>query len=306
MTSNAQVSFVKEFYSFKCDTPVLLAVPFHNNFYCLKYNGQVITINEKTNEENLNYYDNSKNIALSNIYIKSDTLIGTNKTDTYYLAQDNNWTFLRKGIQPQPVYEDNDYTIASTCSGEWGGSIYFTNKKTKHVYECESTCTLNVIRLNSRYFINASLPHLLGYTNIFEINDPSKLKLYNRDSLNKVIAQYQKRKKIRVGRYGESESNSKQGTIQLIDSIGILSLASFVYNSQIFYLVSNNHHKTFITTIRNGKFATLDTLINKDIWSYYPSCKKYNKTTIYSFSNGTTSGFVAIDADKLKIYSFDR
>src|ERR1700743_3736632 len=84
-TSKAQVSFIKEFHNYKSDTSILVAVPFHNNFYCLKYNGQVITINEKTNEEDLNYHDNSKNIALSSIYLKSDTLFGTNKTDTYYL-----------------------------------------------------------------------------------------------------------------------------------------------------------------------------------------------------------------------------
>jgi len=299
-----QVSFIKDYHSYKSDTPILVTVPFLNNFYCLKYNGQVITINKKTNEEDLNYHDNSKSIALNNIYLKSDTLIGTNKTDTYYLTQGNNWTFLRKGIQVQPVYEDNDYIIMSTCSGEWGGSIYLQNKSTKHIYTCNSTCTLNIIRAGTKYIVNASLPHLSGFTNVFEINDPTKLKSYNIDSLKKV-AKYNQRKH-RIGYVGENESRSRQGTIQLIDSIGILSLASFVYNSQIFYLVSNNHGKTFITTIRNGKFATLDTLIDKDIWSYYPSCKKYDETTIYSFSNSTTSGFVAIDADKLRVYSFDQ
>lgn len=185
LTSKAQVSFVKEFYSFKCDTPVVVAVPFQDKFYCLKINGQVIILNKQTSKEDLNYHDNSKNIALTDIFVKNDTLIGTNKTDTYYLTQDRIWALLRKGIQFQPVYEDDNYVVASTCSGEWGGSLYFQNKRTKNIYECIATCTLNIIKLENKYVVNASLPHLSGFTNIFEVNDPTKLKHYNVDSLKK-------------------------------------------------------------------------------------------------------------------------
>ncbi len=37
-------------------------------------------------------------------------------------------------------YQDERYYVRRTCSGEWGGSIWFRNKSTGIEYSCSAAC----------------------------------------------------------------------------------------------------------------------------------------------------------------------
>lgn len=51
-------------------------------------------------------------------------------------------------------YEDEQYLVTRSCSGEWGGTVKFKNKKTGIEYSCEVTCPVSVNKLGNGYFRN--------------------------------------------------------------------------------------------------------------------------------------------------------
>jgi len=186
--------------------------------------------------------------------------------------------------------------------------FFFLSKKSNKIYECASTCSVSVVKFNNRYLVTASLAHLAGFTNIFEIDNPEDLKVRKRDT--SFIKKMPNGRKVQY--VGDDESKSTKGTNQLIDSIGIESGGSFIYRNQLFSLISQDKSSfrkksaaTFITTITNKKLITLDTIANFSMWSYEPIYRIYQNQTICNFANDGKSGFVVIADNKLTLYTFD-
>jgi hypothetical protein len=75
-------------------------------------------------------------------------------------------------------FEDDAYTVTRTCSGEWGGTIRFTDKKTKIEYSCESICPVSVSKNDGAYIVTSSLAHLSGSTEIITIEDPKAMDIF--------------------------------------------------------------------------------------------------------------------------------
>jgi hypothetical protein len=291
-------SFIKGYHNFKSDTTLKAVVLFKNNFYCLESNSQIFVINTSNNLVDYSYKDNSKEVKLESLYLVNDSLIGVSRFNTYYLETKNpKWIFLKekgKAYPGYPIFEDNEYFITSTCSGEWSGTIYFLNKKTKRIYKSACTCAVNVIKENNKYNVTASLAHMSGFTNIFEVKSPMLLSLHHNKDIN--------RKKI--GHHGDDESNSKKGTNQLIDSIGIVALTSFKDNSKIYYLVGD-YKTAYIDSIKNKKLVRIENLSGLNIQCDDPVNRYCSGTLIYTFKNDNKTGFVSIGNNLLTIYSFD-
>jgi|SRR6185437_2775154 len=280
---------------YKSDTTIEVVVLFKGNYYCLKSNNQVFVINGADNKIDSSHKDNSKKIRLESLYLINDTLIGLNKKSTFYLNERNKqWTLLKKGLFIPPIYEDDSYIVTSTCSGEWGGSVYFRSRKTNKLYECAAQCAVNVIKTENGYNITASIAHGMGFTNIFEIKNPLDLKPYNRD--------YLKAKKIIY--VGDDESKSLTGTHPLVDSAWIIALTSFKYHSTIYYL-TGNHRTASLDSIQNNKLVRIEDLTKLDVQCLYPVNRNCSGHQIYTFKNDQNTGFISIKNNLLTIYSFD-
>ncbi|MDB5132854.1 MAG: hypothetical protein JWR02_2603 [Mucilaginibacter sp.] len=293
----ASQSFIKGYHRFKSDTTFEAVVLFKNNFYCLESNSQVLVINTSKNQVDYSYKDNSKEVKLESLYLVNDSLIGVSRFNTYYLEPKNHkWIFLkerRKAYPGYPIFEDDEYFITSTCSGEWGGTIYFLNKKTKKIYKSACTCAVNVIKENNKYNVTASLAHMSGFTNIFEVENPMLLVRHHEDINRK-----------KIGYVGDNESRSKKGTNQIIDSVGVETLASFKYNSKIYYLVEK-HGAVYLDYINNKKLTVVDDLTNLNIQGNYPVNRYCSGKSIYTYKNDKNTGFVLIGDGLLTFYSFD-
>ena len=48
-----------------------------------------------------------------------------------------------KFVKNKYFYEDENYKVRETCSGEWGGTIYFKDKKTNLETAASATCVIN-------------------------------------------------------------------------------------------------------------------------------------------------------------------
>lgn len=191
-------------------------------------------------------------------------------------------------------FEDDDYVVSRTCSGEWGGTIKFKNKKTGIEYACSSTCPVAVNKLFGKYIVTNTLAHLQGFSEIIEIENPSSMSLFKISKPRKV-----KGRKVRY--VGDDESKSVVGTRKLIDSIGILTLASFSHNEQLFHVITD-FRKTMLAKVQDGKFVTIDTISNKSIWTFNPEViKTIDDRRIVFFENREVKGYLEIHGNEITL-----
>ncbi|MFZ6052746.1 hypothetical protein [Halocola ammonii] len=198
-------------------------------------------------------------------------------------------------MNPSNIFEDSLYVVSKTCSGEWGGTIKFKNKKTGIEYSAASTCPVVVNKLNGKYYITNTLAHLSGFSEILEISNPELMTVFElpkpRSKKGKTIVRY----------VGDDESKSTKGTKQLVDSIGVLTLATFPYNGQLYHIVTD-FKMTFLSKIENNKFVTIDTISDNSIWTYDPEVfVKDNGHMIVFFKNQEVEGILDIYENQITV-----
>lgn len=214
-------------------------------------------------------------------YIKNDSLIYRNKND-FKFSQEN-------------IYEDDIYIVSKTCSGEWGGTVKFKNKKTNNEYSACATCPVAVNKLNGKYYVTSTLAHLNGFSEILEIKNPALLTVIKKNKPRK------KKGKIIFKAIGTNESQSKKGTKPLIDSVGVLTLTSFLFKGQLYHIVTD-YEKTFLAKIDNHKFVKIDTLSNESIWSDNPEVFiTTDKHLVVFFEDRDVKGYFDIIDNQINI-----
>lgn len=159
------------------------------------------------------------------------------------------------------LYEDENYLVRGTCSGEWGGSIRFKNRRTGIEHSASATCPISVNRINDKYYITNSLAHLSGSCEVLEISHPDSMEVFKmpppRKKKGKTIYHY----------VGDDESKSKKGTRTIIDRQRVLALGSFVLNGSLFHIVTRGN-QTFIATIENEDFRKVKFITSEEVFTY--------------------------------------
>ncbi len=170
-------------------------------------------------------------------------------------------------------FEDEFYSCSKTCHGEFGGTIIFKSKKSGIEFLTEATCPVIINKLNGKYIVTTTLAHMRGFSEIFEITYP--------DSLS-----------------GKEESRVVK---KLIDTLGVLTLTSFVYEDQLYHIVTD-FKKTLVAKIENSKFVYIATLSNESIWTYDPEpILTSDNHCIVFFSNKEAKGYIDIYENKISL-----
>lgn len=164
-------------------------------------------------------------------------------------------------VQQKNLYEDEKYVVRGTCSGEWGGSVWFTNKITGIEHSSAATCPVSVNRIGTRYYVTASLAHLSGSCEILEILYPDSMAVF------KMPAPRKKKGKREYRYVGDDESKSTTGIHPLITSYETLVLGSFIVDDQLLHIVTKNR-ETFIASIKDENFQKIASITSEDIFSY--------------------------------------
>lgn len=151
-------------------------VVFKNNFYCFCKKGNDVFA--KTSEYLLVFNRKGeilkKTIAPRNIQIYYDLFIKNDSVfvmdyynhDTYFIS--DTYDFLEIERVDDLIYQDSIYYVTSIDQGEWGGTTWFIDKKTKQEYELGiSTPIIN--KFQNNYILT------LG-KHLFEIKNPTHLK----------------------------------------------------------------------------------------------------------------------------------
>lgn len=192
-------------------------------------------------------------------------------------------------------YEDEDYIVTKSCSGEWGGSIFFESKKDGIKYSCSATCPVSINLVKGKYIITNSLPHLSGSSNIIEIENPKLMSIFKTPEPREV------KDGVEYYYVGDNESKSRKGVNEIWNGFGVLTLISFPYEGQLYHIMSKDG-KTFLTTIENNELKILNQISKEDIWDYEPETYKDKKgNLIVFFNNQKVSGYIEIAGNKIEI-----
>jgi len=134
------------------------------------------------------------------------------------------------------VFQDSKFNVYKNCNGEFGGTIYFQDRKTKEIYEANSSCPTVINKIGSKYYVtNADF----DFGSIIEVSDPTKLQNSKFD--------FDKR-------YG---SNFTKGIKVLIQTdYDLILTTSFIVNGKLVSLCSDEK-TTYIGEIQNGKMKLL-------------------------------------------------
>jgi hypothetical protein len=117
--------------------------------------------------------------ALNTMHFDRHWLIGEDfvarSEGKYYVWNGKSWASYNEpvpmGSRPK-LFEDEFYIMYSDCHGEFGGTIYFYEKKTGITYYTAATCPRAVLPHQDGYLITAS--SMTSFNSIF-ISNPSKL-----------------------------------------------------------------------------------------------------------------------------------
>ena len=273
----------------------LKTIYFDGNLISITSEGELVAISDSSNQIDMGLTRKINTQKFEDIFIADGDLLGQNKgKEIFKLSKNYRWGPVSKppGFQI-PFFEDNTYLVTATCSGEWGGSIFFMNKLTGEKYGCEATCPLVVEPLGDGYLVTSSLAHLTGSMSIIKIDNPRGLEVVK------------KRKRGRTVYVGDDEIKDRHGAQTLVDSIGVGATTSFTYQGRV-YMILWDHSNTYISELVQGKLLTVDTLVNKPLWSYQPENTRTKETLVSNFSNMDITGFLVITGNRIKLFRYEK
>ena len=201
-------------------------------------------------------------------------------------------------VASSSFFEDESYLVSKTCSGEWGGTIKFKNKRTGFEYSCSATCPIVVNKIKGKYIITNTLAHLSGISEVLEINNPDSLTIF------KLPPSRAKKGEKTIMYVGDNESKSTKGSKSLVDSVGVLTLASFPYKEHLYHIVTD-FRKTFLTKVENNRFVTIDLISNESIWTYEPEVlRTADNHFVVFFKNDKENGYLDIVDNRINLIRY--
>lgn len=265
-------------------------------------------IEEKTNKLNhdLKY--------LRSIWTSHDTLFVTDIYTVKYW-KNNQWNFYKSlPVEDKtnymsnelnyPIYEDDQFIVKSCSRGEFGGAVYFKDKKSDKTYSCESTSIKAVHKIEGSYYVSSSLPHGSGFTKVIKIDDPRNL--------------YEIKKKSQLvdcgwyDIYSEDPRNDEikhpigydKGFEIIIDTMDIMIIGAFESKNHLYHIFSDAKN-TYLGYFDNKKPIVTDTLVKKVSW-YGPVRDIQNNSNLFPIKSRYLNGVILREGNKIRLIEFKR
>lgn len=192
-------------------------------------------------------------------------------------------------------FEDEKYIVRKTCRGEWGGTVWFKNKKTGVERACVATCPVVINKLNGKYFVTATLNHMSGFSQVLEIDNPELLNTFKLPKPRAVVG-----KRI-IRAVGDDESRSNKGSKILLDTTRVSILLSFSLNGQLYH-VFTDYKKSYLGRIQSKKLVTIAIVSQESFWSYDTEViKTVDGHFIAFFKNEKVDGYLDVFGNGLTI-----
>lgn len=195
-------------------------------------------------------------------------------------------TYTDGTIAARLFYEDKEYKVFTACQGEFGGSIYFQEKRNKNsIYYLESVCPVMIQKRNDGYYILESLAHMYGSGRISFIESPKKLIHVNLKNLTRDW----KSKRFPDLSYYEIYDTLQHQSKTIINRYGLTFDMMFQYKEKNYSIYSENGI-TMLSQIKKDTIVPIDTLFYFDAYRIRDNYKfKTNNYLHYEFFNHSSS-----------------
>lgn len=178
------------------------------------------------------------------------------------------------------TYEDEQFNVYSTCRGEWGGTIFFQDKKTNELFEGSSTCPIVVNKIGKEYFITNYMGHMIGFASVNKISNPRRLEKSKWDF------------KRRFG------SENQKGVEKVLDTMDFYIPTSFVSKNNLVHIY-NDDNGTYIAEIENGKMKPIYTFDFKFYPQFNQQLENGKQLLTFKVVETEKDGILLIDGNNL-------
>lgn len=236
----------------------------------------------------------------SQFYVHNDSLFLIPRKDFYsslYLDEKRSeWQILPD--YRVPLYEDDRFTVTSSCSEEWGGTVIFTDKMTGEQYEGAATCAEFVQKWDHSYYVTNYMPHLTTSMSITRIDNPVEMMPFDSLRIHKDL--------------GWNESKSLQGMEVLLKQTEINPITLFMQRGRLMMLYLNEYNEMQIGKIADGRLhpgCSLEGLVEDCCVCTHPSSADtvqylWFKSDAKRVSQGKNRGygFMILTPESVKLY----
>jgi hypothetical protein len=178
------------------------------------------------------------------------------------------------------TYEDEQFNVYSTCRGEWGGTIFFQDKRTNVLYEGSSTCPIVINKIGTEYFVTNYMGHMIGFASVNKITDPRKLEKSGWDF------------KRRFG------SENQKGIEKVLDTMDFYIPTSFVVKDKLLHIY-NDDNGTYLAEIENEEMKPIYTFDFKFSPQFNQQLANGNQILTFDVRKTGKDGILIIDGNNL-------
>lgn len=283
---------------------------YNGNFICLT-DSMIVCLNSNDLKRNYRFESNLNKKGVWDIWKYKDTLF-SRTFDTVFYFFDNRWNqyennekFIIKSYyfpndseyqynRKKTIFENSDFYVYSVSLGEFGGSLYFENKKSSEITSLPCRNAVSLEKNGEEYFIVSYLAHMFGHSNVFRIKNPSELYRLP-DSLNNMANWWRYYPNL----VDELKIDNSIDTIDY-NREEILVFNAFKNGSKIFFMTfecDSLNCYTYLKKLENGNMVKVDSLAG--IKPRANVTKKNNDEYIIDLFR--PNGFMIIKEDTIKV-----
>lgn len=213
-----------------------------------------------------------------------DTVLVTDKSGIWWIADDFGLYPYKRGVNQFkygfPMYADSAYEVFGCGVGEWGGAVFFYDRRIDTTYTCAATAPQQVLRVGDRYIVSNYLAHLSGHSDFLAVADPRQLYVYSVTGpvlhcnwyYNDTLAKRLKNKTV-------SPSSAKTYGVP----VPAASLTSFVTDTSL-YSIYTTRSGTYLARHSADTLVNTDTLLSNQILAGMASTSVRNGVNVTGFS----------------------
>lgn len=201
-----------------------------------------------------------------------------------------------------PIFEDDQFIVRSCSKGEFGGTVFFKDKKTGKTYSCEATSIKSVHKIDDVYYVSSSLAHGCGFAKVLQIADPRELYEIRNRSQGCNCGWYDIYSKDPTNDQIKHPIGYDKGFKVLVDTTDIQITGAFVSKDFLYHIFSDAKN-TYLGYFDHQKPVVLDTIINKPLWFGNVRDLKSNPN-LFAIDNRHFNGLLLREKNKIRMIEF--
>jgi len=306
---SGQSTFIIRQIQLKSDTTISAIAYFENMVICLQNNNKLLILDTAYNREHT--LENKLNGYKPNyLFTLHDTVFITTKSKTYFIGSKFRITEykLNNRLYANGLYKDSLYYVYGCCVGEFGGAVFFLNKKTNRTYSYFATCATQVLKFKGRYVVCNNLAHLERSMSYLFVREPTKLYELTDEKLKHFCNWYAKVDSLKYywGHSAVGDTKFYRGSPRS------MSLITFQANDSLYSLVCNDS-TTYIAVHKNDTTLCRQMVFDKTIEFHQAQVVSvgHKQICLYNLTGGSpfaayltrghSSGLVVIDGNRIDI-----